>query len=215
MRIGKSGLVCITFVLTFLSLSLSLAVTRSDHRYMQVGKRVLAPFGFVQFCLRKPTRCTPSKTQDLIILNTVHRTQLEEVQVSVNRAISPRPKGAPDQPWTDDATVGSCKEYALAKRSRLLDLGYPSSALLLAVAVIPTGEHHLVVVIVTDRGDFVLDNLRTAMVRWDRLPYRWVERSTPENPQFWRAIVPRPRTLEVARLNNAPESARGGCADAS
>jgi hypothetical protein len=35
-----------------------------------------------------------------------------------------------------------------------------SSALLLVVATIPSGEDHLVLIVVTDRGDYVLDNLR-------------------------------------------------------
>ncbi len=171
---------------------------------------MLAPFGMVEFCLRRPMRCARSKKIERVILNEEHRIQLERVQVSVNRSILPRPKGALEQPWTDDAAVGSCKEYALAKRSRLLDIGYPSSALLLAIAIIPTGEMHLVVVVVTDQGDFVLDNRWDAIIRWDRLSYRWIARSTPENPQFWRVIL-EPRTLKMTLLNKAPARALVGC----
>lgn len=178
---------------------------------MRLGERALAPLGLVEFCLRKPTRCTPSKKLDRIILSEKRRIQLEQVQAAVNRGISPRPQGTVDKRWTDDAAVAGCTGYALLKRSLLLDRGFPSSALLLAVAIVPGGEHHLVLVVVTDRGDFVLDNLRGAMIRWDKLPYRWVKRSTPENPQFWRAVVPRPGAREMVRLNGAPASAPAGC----
>ncbi len=176
MRTGKRPLFCITFILTLLSLFLS--EPRAARLSMQLGERALAPLGMVQFCVRKPSRCTPSKRLGHVILDKEHRAQLERVQRSFNRAIAPGPEGTWASVWTDDATIGDCKDYALSKRARLLALGYPSSALLLAIAVVPDGELHIVLVVVTDRGEFVLDNLRPAVVRWDKLPYRWVMRST-------------------------------------
>ena len=195
MRAKKNLLFCITFALTFLSLSL--AEPRAARRSMQLGERVLAPLGMVQFCVLKPSRCTPRTRSRYVILDKKHRAQLEQVQRSINRAITPGPKGTWASLWTDDATIGDCKDYALSKRARLLALGYPSSALLLAIAIVPDGEFHLVLVVVTDRGKFVLDNLRPAMIRWDKLPYRWVMQSTWENPQFWRLILPRLSTSEM------------------
>jgi predicted transglutaminase-like cysteine proteinase len=91
--------------------------------------------------------------------------------------------------WRDDAGKGDCKDYAVAKRSRLLDKGWPPSALLLAEAVVTSGEHHAVLVVATDSGDFVLDNLRYGLVRWDVLPYRWVRIMSSQNPQDWRKIA--------------------------
>ena len=165
---------------------------------MQLCESVLAPLGMVQFCVLKPSRCTPSKRLGHLILDKEHRAQLEEVQRSFNDAIAPGPDGTWASVWTDDATIGDCKDYALSKRARLLKLGYPSSNLLLAIAVVPDGQLHIVLVVVTDRGEFVLDNLRPTMTRWDQLPYRWVMRSTRENPQFWRLILPRLPTSEMA-----------------
>lgn len=160
---------------------------------------MLAPFAFVQFCLRKPTRFARSKEIRLITLDEDHRRRLEKVHYDVKRSIAsvPRPNGL--KSWNDDATAGGCRDYALAKRSRLLDMGYPSSALLLAVAFIPSGDAHLVLVVVTDRGNFVLDNLQQTMVRWDQLPYRWMMRSTPQNPQHWRMILPLQNRIEAKR----------------
>ena len=113
--------------------------------------------------------------------------QLELVNREVNTLIMPAAR-EPGMPWDDDATVGDCNDYTLQKRSKLLDLKFPASALLLAVAIVPGGEGHLVLVVATDRGDLVLDNLRDEVVRWDTLPYRWIKRSSPEDPGTWKLI---------------------------
>jgi len=159
--------------------------------FMRTGSNALAPFRFIQFCIRKPARCTPTSEIKLVGFD-IHRDELEQINNQVNRAIS-REIATERQSttfWHDQEKPGGhCHHYALAKRSRLLDRGYPSSALLLAIAITPKDEHHLVLIVVTDQGEFVLDNLLTSIVRWDKLPYRWLERSTPKNPQYWQTIV--------------------------
>ena len=153
--------------------------------YMPLGEPMLPPFSFTRFCVRKPMRCPISKEAFQIPLNAENRRILEGVQRSVNNELR-----AGLERWDDDATRTDCTDYALTKRSRLLDKGYPASALLIAVAFVPSGEAHLLLVVVTDQGDFVLDNLRPTMVRWDKLPYRWVMRSTPQDPKQWQAVLP-------------------------
>lgn len=174
-----------SYVATLISVSPSSAVEQAPKpAYMPLGHALVAPFSFYKFCDRKPTRCAPSQEVRQIPLDTENRKRLEEVQRGVNRSLSGLEK------WNDDATKNDCTDYALTKRSRLLDMGYPPSALLIAVAFVPSEEAHLLLVVVTDRGDFVLDNLRSTVVRWDQLPYRWVMRSTPQNPKTWQAILP-------------------------
>jgi predicted transglutaminase-like cysteine proteinase len=46
----------------------------------------------------------------------------------------------------------------------------------------------IVVVVVTDLGDLVLDNLQDDVVFWTELPYRWIKRSSPGNPHAWHQI---------------------------
>jgi hypothetical protein len=46
-------------------------------------------------------------------------------------------------------------------------------------------------VVESNQGDFVLDNLEDEVIRWDTLPYHWINISTPRDPQLWRAIRPR------------------------
>jgi predicted transglutaminase-like cysteine proteinase len=172
---------CIAFIPSMQSLA---AERAAKPAYMPIGKGMLPPFSFSKFCVRKPERCAPSENVQQIPFDADNRKKLEQVQHDVNRSISGLEK------WNDDATRNDCTDYALTKRSRLLDMGYPSSALLIAVAFVPNGVAHLLLVVATDQGDFVLDNLRQNVVRWDQLPYRWVMRSTPQDPKRWQAILP-------------------------
>jgi predicted transglutaminase-like cysteine proteinase len=156
--------------------------------HMTLGEFALAPIQFTVFCLRRPERCASSEDIQKITYDDESRRKIDSVNRGVNRSIAPFAH-APDVPWQDDATIGDCNEFALAKRSQLLDLKFPASALLLAVAVVPSGEAHLVLVVVTDQGDFVLDSLRRDVVRWDKLPYRWIRRSSAKDPRLWQFIL--------------------------
>jgi predicted transglutaminase-like cysteine proteinase len=166
----------------------------ADSPHMTLGENALSPVAFTDFCLRKPVRCAPSKEIRQITLDDHNLQELDAVNRYVNHSILPNPLYL-ETPWRDDADIGNCVEYALAKRAQLLDLNQPSSALLFGLAIVPGGEVHLVLIVVTDQGDFVLDSLTDSIVRWDKTKYRWVNRSSPRNPQFWQTIVSPPSVL--------------------
>lgn len=156
--------------------------------HMQIGDNRMAPFGFIGFCLQKPERCIPSH-KEIVRMNETLWSELDEVNTSINRAIIAEEDGLIIRPWKDDTQRGDCKDYALSKRSRLIDRGWPAGALLIALAEVPSGGMHAVLVVVTDRGDLVLDNLGPTIAPYRRLPYRWDKRMSPNNPQFWQRIV--------------------------
>ena len=86
--------------------------------------------------------------------------------------------------------AGDCEDYALMKRKLLLAKGWPASALLLATANQWNGEGHAVLVVVTDRGDFVLDNQTGTIVGWQDAPYKWISRQSQEDPNKWVNLDP-------------------------
>jgi len=81
--------------------------------------------------------------------------------------------------------AGSCNEYAVEKRRRLLALGWSGAALSLAVVLLPDGRGHLVLTVRTDRGDMVLDNLTGRLATADRTHYTWLERQSTIHPMLW------------------------------
>lgn len=157
-------------------------------QHIEIGEPQLAPFGFTAFCVERPIKCAPSHPTTLTITPSKWK-ELAAINTAVNRLIVPNEDSSTTRPWRDDARQGDCKDYALTKRSRLIDRGWPSSALLIATGSVPSGEMHAVLIVVSTDGDLVLDNLRYGIVPWRILPYRWHSIMSPENPQFWRRII--------------------------
>jgi predicted transglutaminase-like cysteine proteinase len=84
---------------------------------------------------------------------------------------------------------GDCEDYALGKRRALLAAGVPASALSIAVVETPWKELHAVLLVSTDKGDLVLDNLNTGIVFWHQAGYRWIQRQQNGDAFNWVAIA--------------------------
>src|SRR5208283_5299095 len=110
-----------------------------------------------------------------------------------------------DETWRVAPAAGACHDYAVTKRHELMQLGWPSRALLLAEVVTGWGEHHLVLVVRTRAGDFVADNLYPGLRPWYAAPYRWVKIQTPENPMYWSTVEVEPTTTAEPSLASASD----------
>lgn len=62
------------------------------------------------------------------------------------------------------------EDYAIAKRCDLKKHGIESR---FATCWTETDEYHAVLIVRTDKGDFVLDNRYNDVMRFEDLPYRW------------------------------------------
>ena len=151
------------------------------------------PFAHTLFCLREPEECRvrgKAFRPQSIALTKERRQDLLAINRDVNRAIAPQsytPAALRDT-WSLAPKRGDCNDYAVTKRHQLLARGWPSRALLLAVVRTPRGEGHLVLVVRTAEGDFVLDNLRSDLAVWSQTGYEWLQIESPSNPQYWSTI---------------------------
>jgi predicted transglutaminase-like cysteine proteinase len=95
--------------------------------------------------------------------------------------------------WLIEPVIGDCNDYAVTKRHKLLEAGWPASSLLLAeVTLITTGEHHLVLIVRGKTADWVLDNRLSAVVRLaeTRTQYILDRVESTVDPRFWtRSLV--------------------------
>ena len=73
----------------------------------------------------------------------------------------------------------------LAKRAALIAEGVPAEALSIAIVETRWGESHAVLLLASDRGEFILDSLSPWVTRWDRVDYDWRERQLPGRPFDW------------------------------
>jgi predicted transglutaminase-like cysteine proteinase len=149
----------------------------------------LAPFQHVRFCLRYPSDCKSDSTEnERIELNAETSELLKRINHSVNLSIISTPKsyGSNLQDgWMIAPDMGDCNDYAVTKRHQLLESGLPSRALRLSVVKTASGIGHLVLVVVTTKGDVVMDNLTEAIRPWLSTDYQWLKIQSASDAKFW------------------------------
>jgi predicted transglutaminase-like cysteine proteinase len=159
-----------------------------------VGGRTSIPYGWMDFCGRRPEECRVP-TLPAVNLKLTHRTWkiLDRVNREVNGYIVPESNldhwGTTMDHW--DYPVdgrGDCKIYALFKRKLLLDAGFPRQALLMTIVYDLQGEGHTILTVKTDKGDFILDNLVDKIRSWDATGYYFLKRQSQQNPNIWLSI---------------------------
>jgi len=152
----------------------------------------LAPFQHVRFCLRYPSDCKSNPTEnERIDLDAQTTELLKRVNHSVNMSIIPTPKSyGPnlEDGWTIAPDMGDCNDYAVTKRHELLENGLPSKALRLSVVKTASGIGHLVLVVVTTKGDIVMDNLTEVIRPWQSTDYHWLKIQSATDSKFWYEI---------------------------
>lgn len=76
--------------------------------------------------------------------------------------------------WEIADDLGDCEDYVLAKREKLGELGWDVlTDLSIALCWTDLGQYHAVLVVHTDRGDFVLDNRTDKVLPFAESGYRW------------------------------------------
>ena len=84
--------------------------------------------------------------------------------------------------------TGDCEDYVLLKRRMLIQSGRPREALLVTVVRDQKQEGHAVLTVITDKGDYVLDNQNEDILLWSETGYRFVKRQSQSNPNLWVAL---------------------------
>lgn len=87
------------------------------------------------------------------------------------------------------AARGDCEDYVLAKRQALIEAGVPAEALSIAIVETRWGETHAVLLLASNRGEYVLDSLSPWVTRWDRVDYRWRERQARGGTFDWVSVA--------------------------
>ncbi len=159
-----------------------------------VGGKTSIPYGWVDFCGRRPDQCEV-QALPAVDLKLTPRTwaTLDRINRVVNGYIVPESNldhwGTIQDHW--DYPVdgkGDCKIYALFKRKLLLDAGFPRQALLMTVVYDLHGEGHAILTVKTDKGDFILDNLVDNIRSWDATGYYFLKRQSQQDPNIWVSI---------------------------
>jgi predicted transglutaminase-like cysteine proteinase len=137
--------------------------------------------GWVKFCERHPDECRVDVSEPAVVTMT---PQVWRTIVLVNRRVNARVKAMTDKEhwgivdsWDfPDDGYGDCEDYQLLKRRSLAEQGLPRRAMRMTVVIDDQGEGHAVLMVRTDRGDFILDNKINAVLPWSQTGYVFVKR---------------------------------------
>ena len=154
--------------------------------------RTLPPIGYVQFCATKQDECKRASGKIGRLTMTPERWNLlYNVNTYVNGKISPvsdQDLYGEAERWTYPTDAGDCEDYVLLKKRFLQGLGFAADALLITVVLDENGDGHAVLSVTTEGGDFVLDNRRNDVLRWNETNYKFLKRQSQRDPLQWVAL---------------------------
>lgn len=148
------------------------------------------PIGWADFCTRHPAECDT----DTVAPESVSLTKSAWASLlKVNAVVNARIKQAEDidvygiaEYWDyPSKNIGDCEDFALQKRKLLIDMGMPRQALLMTVVRDQEGLGHAVLTVVTDKGDFILDNKVNPILAWVDTGYSFVKRQSSTQDDQW------------------------------
>lgn len=179
--------------------------------FLVEGQAALPPMAYLRFCKAYPSECD-APTGDAPSAGLGGRTvrweerllELRRVNREVNARIRPVVR-FPGAPWLLEAASGDCNTYAVQKRHVLLKAGWLPDALSLAVVVTAIGEGHLVLVVRTEAGDLVLDNLRDDVRSWNVTGYAWRKIQSVRDASTWVDVAAMDRPAAPPMPGNVPQ----------
>jgi predicted transglutaminase-like cysteine proteinase len=178
------------------------SLNQAKSAFIREYDNALAPLQFVKFCMNNDGECASDAADRTLPSGDRAMSMLREVNSSVNASITPMQKSTNPMVarWSLSPSAGDCNDYAVTKRHQLIEIGWPKSALRLAVVLTNGGQGHLVLVARLADGDFVLDNLSASVRPWNAADYEWISMQSGGNPRFWVAINENGERLRATRL---------------
>jgi predicted transglutaminase-like cysteine proteinase len=198
----KAAVALFGATMTLSAASASAAATSGS--ILREGQVVEPPRAYTELCTRRPEICpdrsmardyahlrrslaaiygTGALRQAPVVLTDQRSQQLLMVNQAVNATIRPVTDRGPDL-WSLTSVGGDCEEYVLAKMNMLATMGWPRSAMRITVVRDSQG-YHAILVVETDRGGFVLDNMVGHITTARESQYEFIVAESVNQPGAW------------------------------
>lgn len=182
---------CLTVPANSNALHLNPAQSASQINMNTFGQTSI-PVGYYEFCKNYPERCGAKSDVITVELTRQSWRKMVDTNTLVNTEIAPMTDeeiyGVPEK-WVLPEVVGDCEDYALLKRKMLNEQGFPLGSLLMTVGRDANGGGHAVLTVVTDKGDFILDNQEDKILLWRDAEIYFLKRQAQENPNKWVSLA--------------------------
>ncbi|PDT80955.1 transglutaminase-like cysteine peptidase [Sinorhizobium sp. BJ1] len=155
---------------------------------MTVGGSTNPPVGHYEFCKGHSSECFATADPGPAVLTREGWKTILAVNHAINQAITPMTDmeiHGVEEKWSYPDVVGDCEDYVLLKRRKLIESGFSPADLLITVVLQQNGDGHAVLTVRTDRGDFILDNMRSKVLLWSETEYTFLKRQSSENAGRW------------------------------
>ncbi len=149
------------------------------------------PIGAYEYCNRYQERCQVSDTTPILNLTKEVWTRIVDVNYSVNSEVIPltdMENFGELERWELPGEAGDCEDYVLEKRRKLEQIGVPSGTMRATVVYDADGGGHAVLTVVTDQGDFILDNNNNQVLRWQDAELTYLKRQLPGDLTKWESL---------------------------
>jgi len=165
------------------------AAAQEYHPSMLVVGRANPPIGHYDFCRLGRGYCGEREVVEPSPLDERLMALIRKVNREVNkriRHVSDQEAYGVEEWWTyPEKDAGDVEDVALEKQRVLAEAGVPLSNLLLAVGLIKHGYATALLVVVTDGGDFVLDQATDEVLPWYEVPYLFLKRQQRDHAGRW------------------------------
>lgn len=165
-----------------------------------------------QFCELVPVECEKNRSPHRMTLTPERLVELDTINRDVNLGIKAESDCAlylRADVWAIPTTHGNCEDYTLRKRQLLRERGWPISALLITFVLTEAQEGHAVLTVLTDGGDFILDNLSGTPRLWHETNYIFVRRQSTRDPRKWRGLIPKQEVATRKKVDEWTSCAKG------
>jgi predicted transglutaminase-like cysteine proteinase len=190
-RFATAALTTVLLEIGICGLAQSSEFNLPNASHIQVGGETSMPYGWMDFCNRRPEECNSGKLPSRDVQLTAESWDLlNQINNYANKAIEPVSNldhwGTLLDHWDYPVDgMGDCKVYALYKRKLLIEQGFPRQALLMTIVRDLNDDGHAILTVKTDRGEFVLDNHTNQIRPWDATGYRYIKRQAQDDPNVW------------------------------
>ncbi|MRI54505.1 transglutaminase [Methylobacterium sp. DB1607] len=136
---------------------------------------------WTEFCQSYAAECAFDRAEPArIALTPAIWSTIVSINRRVNRTIDPVTDqehwGRADRWDLAEDGRGDCEDFQLLKRKLLAAAGLPRRAMRMTVVIDEKGEGHAVLTLITDRGDYILDNKTNAVLTWAQTGYVFIKR---------------------------------------
>jgi predicted transglutaminase-like cysteine proteinase len=144
-----------------------------DERSYDIEVVQVAEDAFGDFCSREPSECKTSLVKqplpdmtigywgEVILIN-------EYVNISIKPVSDMQNWGVADY-WTANTDSGDCDDIVLVKKQRLITLGFSPDSLNLVIVRVEK-QYHLILLVESLQGGFILDNLSDKVIPVSEYP---------------------------------------------